>query len=655
MLYLVKSFYLISDSNLSKGEQKMPKELLLLLTMATEAGDIQLLENTGFHSASTCREPAAFAVFNIHHELVYYNQSLTRFLQELEENSTRADLHRPHSENVFSKINALTGSFDDRFILHEIGNETYLCFFENSSQFQSSPDSYQFLKSSFPDFVSPDIAQSNQEEYAHFAFFFRITDLEATLSKENLTALFRLLADLKQNDQEYDIIFDNVFDLLTITDGNGVLLKTNSAIEKVFGLSKSEAIGYSVHDLEKNGVLSKSITKEVLLRKQPMTLIQDTQTGRRLVVNSTPLFDSNGEIHKIFNTSQDITTLKAMEEKLSQAEEIIKEHEHRISILRKGIESPNFMMTSSIQMRELFDTVRQITNFDSTVLIEGETGVGKSYLAQQIHNTSSRKDGPFVHVNCGAIPDNLLESELFGYEKGAFTGALETGKDGLVDAAAGGTLFLDEISEVPLILQTKLLELIQTKSYYRIGTTSPRKSNIRIIAATNRNIKQMINDGEFREDLYYRLNVVPLYIPPLRERRSEIRKLSDTFLSKFNEQYGLSKRLSQDALNIMMDAEWPGNIRELENLIERLVVTSKSNIIDADDLPPALKEQHTDVGAIDFSISRIIPLKEAQKQLERAMINKALEIYPNKNSAALALGVHRTTILRKMDDDTCSS
>ena len=377
----------------------------------------------------------------------------------------------------------------------------------------------------------------------------------------------------------------------------------------------------------------------------PSTLVQDTKTGHRLLVTSTPVYDQNGELYKIFNISKDVTSITTLESKLQEAEELIREYEKQ-SIYT---ETNNKIITSNITMQHALNTVMQITEVDSTVLIEGETGVGKDVMAKQIHDTSINKNGPFVKVNCGAIPDSLIESELFGYEKGAFTGALNQGKPGLIAAAEGGTLLLDEIGELPLNMQDKLLDLIQTKSYYTIGSVKPMTANIRIIAATNRNLAKMVESGQFREDLYYRLNVVPLYIPPLRERRSEIPHLTHEFLKRFNEKCHKNKHFSRDAMAILTNAPWPGNIRELENLIERLVVTTPSSVISADNLPESVRKDTATVDAIEIKINKIIPLKEAQQEMENAMFEKALELFPNKSVAADVLGIHRTTFSRKIN------
>lgn len=482
---------------------------------------------------------------------------------------------------------------------------------------------------------------------SHYFAAVCIEDLLPTLTAESLSLLFKGVAQLSQLNHENDLIFNNIFDLITITDSNGRIIRTNSAIETKFGINRQNILNTSVYELEQNHVLSKSVTIDVLKTKKPCTLIQDTQLGRRLLVTSTPIFDLNNNLYRVFNVSQDITTINALEARVHEMEKIMVEYERRLAYLKSAPVSPNLCITSSIQMESVFETIRQITEVNSTVLIEGETGVGKGYLAQTIHNTSTQKDGPFIKVNCGAIPETLFESELFGYAKGSFTGALQTGKTGLVQAADGGTLFLDEIGDLPLTVQIKILELIQTKSFYPIGSTELLTPNIRIIAATNRNLRELVEERRFREDLYYRLSVIPLYVPPLRERKNEIPILINQFLQKYCAQFQKKKRFSKDCMEFLVQCPWPGNIRELENTIERLVVTTPGTLITPSMLPPQICPENKQTNAIEIKVNHLIPMSDAQKQMEEALLKKAFEQYSNISTISKILDVHRTTISRK--------
>jgi transcriptional regulator with PAS, ATPase and Fis domain len=288
---------------------------------------------------------------------------------------------------------------------------------------------------------------------------------------------------------------------------------------------------------------------------------------------------------------------------------------------------------------------QRIAKVDTTVLLLGETGVGKEEIAKFIHRNSLRKDRPFVKINCGAIPANLIESELFGYEKGAFTGALQQGKLGMFEVAEGGTLLLDEIGELPLKMQVKLLRALQEQEITRVGGTKSIKIDVRILAATNRNLEKMVREKIFREDLYYRLNVVPVNIPPLREREKDILPLAYLFLEQFNKKYGLKKRFSFSTNACFLDYSWPGNIRELKNIVERVVVTSKENEILIEDLPEGIcKNKIEKIGERD---SDIIPLKDALGKIEKELIEKAYEKFGSVRSAAKALGIDASTFVRK--------
>lgn len=294
------------------------------------------------------------------------------------------------------------------------------------------------------------------------------------------------------------------------------------------------------------------------------------------------------------------------------------------------------MPVKSDSMKKIMDIIHRISEVDSTVLLLGETGVGKTRLARYIHEVSSRSKQPFMVVNCGAIPDSLIESELFGYESGAFTGGRSKGKKGLIESADGGILFLDEIAELPYSIQSKLLEVLQEHTFRKVGGTKSMKVDIRIIAATNKDLQKMVQEKMFREDLYYRLHVVPLTIPPLRERKEEIIPLAELFVRKFNQKYGLRFALSSNAKDRLLANPWRGNIRELENTIERMVVTQSEEMSHREDGRP-----------IELG-NQLPPLKEAKRQLEKELILRAYELYGTTYKAAEVLQVDQSTIAKKV-------
>lgn len=305
----------------------------------------------------------------------------------------------------------------------------------------------------------------------------------------------------------------------------------------------------------------------------------------------------------------------------------------------------------SSAIKRVFKLIDKVAPTESTVLILGESGTGKELVARAIHQKSRRKDGPFIPVNCGAIPEELLESELFGYEKGAFTGANRS-KPGRFELANGGTIFLDEIAEMSPKLQVKLLRILQEKTIERLGSERPISVNIRIIAATNRNLEAEVAEGRFRKDLYFRLNVIPIQLPPLRERKEDIPLLAEHFLKKFCEREEVPlKRLSEEALKCLLSYSWPGNVRELENLMERLVILTEDEVIRKEDLPEHLCEPSS--LSLNYFPETFPPegldLQETLKEIEKSLILKALEASGGvKSRAAKLLRLNRTTLIEKM-------
>lgn len=313
-----------------------------------------------------------------------------------------------------------------------------------------------------------------------------------------------------------------------------------------------------------------------------------------------------------------------------------------------GSDVPSNRIFASPQMKAIVNKVLQIAQFDSTVLITGESGVGKEVIADLIQRNSKRSLAPFVKVNCGAIPESLAESELFGYMGGAFTGSNKEGKEGLFEAAHKGTLFLDEISELSLVLQAKLLRVLQSREINRVGSTASLQLNVRIIAATNRNLRQMVLDGLFREDLFYRISVIPLHIPPLRERRMDLIAAIDFLTHEFFNNYGISKKFSQSVLDILLSYPWPGNMRELENLIEQILITSEGNEVLPDDVPYHLKDANIGFEEAVVKVKQIIPLTQAVLELERQLFSMAIERYQTTRKIAKALDISQSSVMRKL-------
>lgn len=447
----------------------------------------------------------------------------------------------------------------------------------------------------------------------------------------------------KQSYEDLQKILENSFDQITIADGKGTLLMSSINSKKYFGIDSQNIIGRNVKELESKGILKPSITKKVLETRKKQTIIQDTGTGKRLMVTGLPMFDENGELMRILNISQDISEIEELKHKLMDTQEIL--DWFRDELLRTKIPKYNFVKPQSLAMGKVSELVNHVCNLDVTVLILGETGVGKGFIAETIHNMGNRRNSPFINVNCGAIPHNLLESELFGYVKGAFTGASEKGRRGFFELANNGTIFLDEIAETSKDLQVKLLHVLENKKIYRIGDDKPIHFNARVIAASNKELLEQVQQGFFRKDLYYRLNVVPIYIPPLRERLEDIFPFIEYFLKKFNDKYGYEKRFSPSAYEVLFEYDWPGNIRELGNLIERILVTSSGTIIDRATVQDAVHMKQSKARVV---IPEIVPLKQAVLEVERQLLKRAFHEFKTTRRMAEALQIDQSTVVKKI-------
>jgi len=308
------------------------------------------------------------------------------------------------------------------------------------------------------------------------------------------------------------------------------------------------------------------------------------------------------------------------------------------------------VIAESPEMRKVLTLAIRAAKTDTTVMILGESGVGKEVLARIIHNTSNRSEtGSFIQINCGAIPEHLLESELFGYEAGAFTGANPKGKAGLFEIANKGTILLDEIGDLPLKLQVKLLRVLQERELLRIGGTTARKLDVRIISATNVNIWDCVQEGTFREDLYYRLNVLPIEIPPLRERKEDIPPLAMYFISLLNEKFGFEKRIASDSFPILESYSWPGNVREIQNFLERLWVFSDDNLIQPQSVQAQLDSLKAKFKFSSIAVNELIPIQEAKELVEKELISLAYNRYPSIRKAAKVLGLDHGSVIRKAE------
>lgn len=441
-----------------------------------------------------------------------------------------------------------------------------------------------------------------------------------------------------------EAIIQTSYDGIYITDGQANTIMINNSYERITGLQRQQVIGRNMKELVEKQVISKSATLRVLELRQPVTLHQTFNTGKNALVTGTPFYDENGTILMVVTNVRDMTELEKLKEQYNESKTENIKYKSLIEELKKQIASNDFIVAEDEEMLNLLMLAKRVAQVDTTVIIYGETGSGKEVMAKYIYNNSLRNDKPFIKINCGAIPESLIESEFFGYADGAFTGATRGGKIGIFEAANNGTLLLDEVGELPLSMQVKLLRVLQDGEIEKVGSNKTIKVDVRIIAATNRNLEEMVEKGIFREDLFYRLNVVPLRVLPLRKRRSSIISTVEYFLKVFNEKYGMQKTLSQEVLRYLYEYCWPGNVRELRNLVERIIITTLGDVIKVTDLPSHI------VDAVDMHRGKTnvhTKLSDAVECLEKDMIFKAFERHGNVRNAAKELGIDASTFVRK--------
>ncbi|WP_236876380.1 sigma-54 interaction domain-containing protein, partial [Clostridioides difficile] len=341
-----------------------------------------------------------------------------------------------------------------------------------------------------------------------------------------------------------------------------------------YGLKKEDILGKNVSFLEDSGYSTKSPIPIVLKTKTKFSLEQDTQTGKKLIITATPIFDENGNLEFTVENCRDITELNNIKNKLEDTKKQVKKYKSEVETLyRTALRIEDTVIMDGIVMRPIINTVNHVSKTDVSVLLLGESGTGKSSLARYIHHNSNRSNGPFITINCATISPQLLESELFGYTSGAFTGASTKGKVGLVELANGGTLFLDEIGDIPQNLQAKFLQLIQDRTFTPVGSLKNKKVDIRIISATNVDLVSKVKEKKFREDLYYRLNVIEIKLPPLRERRDNLVEIIKYYFNRYSSDFNLNKTISKEAMDAIANYRFPGNIRELQNIIQKILLT----------------------------------------------------------------------------------
>jgi PAS domain S-box-containing protein len=454
------------------------------------------------------------------------------------------------------------------------------------------------------------------------------------------------------NHQQYlcNEMLNKLDDGIYITDELGKTLYVNDAFENLSGLTRDDLIGRNVQDLKIENTLPNSCCERVIQTRRTVTTINNYYQGQKCLVTGSMISDEQGEFKRTIAVVRDVSELDLLMKKVAKEETLSLAFTKNMGNAEGKSGIPEAVVSNNASVKDIYDKAKRLADIDTTVLILGETGVGKDFLATYIHTTGiHRRDKNMIKVNCAAIPEHLIESELFGYESGAFTGANKHGKKGLFEEAGNGTLFLDEIGDMPYTMQVKLLNALNDKKFYRIGGAREILLNARIIAATNADIRKLVKEKRFRADLYYRLNVISLEIPPLRKRKEDIIPLAQHFLEYYNNKYRKNSFFSPRCLQNFLIYQWPGNIREMKNLIERLTLMSEDVCIDVDLLTD---DMGSDIGMIDYQNLPAedevgVTLKEKLENHERRLLEEELTKRLTMKESARNLGIDVSTLVRK--------
>lgn len=486
---------------------------------------------------------------------------------------------------------------------------------------------------------------------------------------QNFNALAGEMPEFQKTACELETVINQFENVFLSLNKHGIICSVNAAYEKLISMGRQGLIGRHIEDIQRSPAKFISLFREVVESRSRVSLPVTLQRGQVAEGSATPAFDASGDLFRVMiqlksQSFPDTVPMKSGETSLPA------EKPSQPSIEMQRLCSASGFMVHSAVMNGVVKQALKVSKTSSCVLLTGESGTGKTMLASLIHNNSNRSHKPFVVINCGAIPDQLLESELFGYEKGAFTGASSQGKRGLIETANTGTLFLDEIGELQYSLQSKLLEVFEKKSFIRVGGTRRTSVDIRILAATNKNLAEEVEKGKFRRDLFYRLNVIPIAIPPLRERPDDVRAMIDAFVSRYNEQNNTRKFIAPELQAWLLRYPFHGNVRELVNIMEWLLVMSEGDRLSIHDLPVRLQQEYelvqpvSNSGAIvedalsssdrhegeaaDRALADNLSLKAAIESFERTFLEKAMQKHSSIQAMSGALDVHFSTLWRKL-------
>jgi PAS domain S-box-containing protein len=450
--------------------------------------------------------------------------------------------------------------------------------------------------------------------------------------------------------RQFETIFHSSSDGIWVCDGNGVVININKASETLNGIRARDVVGHNIKDLVARKVFDQSVTTRVMATGKRQTVMQHIlKTDKYLLSTGTPSLTEDGKIALIVINERDMTELNLLRKEFEESQQVREKYRQELTDISLMELLRNDIVAESPAMRRILQMAMKLSHIGaSNILILGESGTGKGLLARMIHKHSTRSDHPLVEINCAALPENLLEAELFGYEKGAFTGADEKGKIGLFELAQGGTLFLDEIGDMPLQLQAKLLKYLDNKEIRRVGGTRSIKVECATIAATNRDLAALVADKSFRQDLYYRLNAFILKIPPLRERREDIAGLTRFYLSEANRTYKCTKTISPRAVHCLQDYRFPGNVRELRNILENGVVMSNDDQINEFilDSVSATSASTSQSSQISFAVGKEDIGRKLQAY-EKELLVEAKKQCRTTREVALRLGISQPSVVRK--------
>ncbi len=468
---------------------------------------------------------------------------------------------------------------------------------------------------------------------------------------ERMEETSRQLDAYKRLNQQLSAIVDNSSDGIWVCDGNGTVITVNKASERLNGIRAEEVVGQNVSIMEKRGIVDRNVTPEVIRTGRKLSVLQHIKrTKKYVLMTSTPVFDESGNISLVVSNGRDMTYLNALNEELERTRMKAKKLEDQLAEIDMLQLKDQEIVAENDKMIQVLRIAFKLAKMDaSNILILGESGAGKGMLAKFIHKNSNRSGKSFIQINCAALPETLLEAELFGYERGAFTGARQQGKAGLLELANEGVLFLDEIGDMPISVQAKLLKYLDDHVVRRVGGTQTHRVDCLIVAATNQDLKTKVEEKTFRGDLYYRLNSFIINIPPLRERPEDILSLADNFLKKYNKEFNLSRRLSYNTLRFLQSHPFEGNVRELQNLIRRLVVMGEE-----DETQGALHDDDGESHSLGIPVpvgkdnEPVHGLTAQLEAVERDILHRASSLFSSTRKMAAHLEVSQPTIVRRL-------